>query len=220
MFFESAEQIFEIAKKTGTAVFVMPDDAEIPENKDALVIKPEKTVISIDQVRDVLAGLNTKQFTDKFIVIRPADLLSEESANALLKNLEEPKNHVHFMLISGSPGKLLPTILSRSSVYFLQEHLEIDGDIKADEKSKDLAKRLLVAKPTDLPSLAEEISKKKDGARIYALEILAITIEMLYKSYYKTGKMAFVEKIPRFLKTYENIEKNGNVKLHIVADLL
>ena len=220
MFFESASEIPEIAKRTGCAVFVVPKETEI-KIKNAIFLEPEdKATITIEQVRTVLGQLNTKQLTDRFVIICPADLLGDEAANAILKNLEEPKEHVHFMLITGSPAKLLPTILSRSSVYFLQEHLKIDGDIKAEEKIKALAKRLIVAKPAELPGLADEIAKRKDGVRAYALEVLATTIEILYKSYYKTGKMAFVDKIPKFLLAYENIEKNGNVKLHIVADLL
>ena len=37
-----------------------------------------------------------------------------ESANALLKTLEEPKRNVHFVLLAERPDRLLPTIRSRS----------------------------------------------------------------------------------------------------------
>ena len=220
MFFESAGEIKEIAGRVGCAVFVMPTGVDFTI-KNAFILQPEdKTTITIEQVREVLGRLNTRQRTDQYVIIRPADLLGDEAANAILKNLEEPKDKVHFVLVTDSPAKILPTILSRAAIYFLRSDKAIDGDIEADEKIKTIAKRLLVAKPAELPVLAEEIAKKKDGVRAYAMEILAVTIEMLYKSYYKTGKIAFVDKLPRFLTAYENIEKNGNVKLHIVADLL
>ena len=83
----------------------------------------------------------------------------------------------------------------------------------------ELAKRLVVAKPADLPSLADEITKSKDGVRQRAMTVLGTAIEILYKSYYKTGKDVFIKKLPKFLTAYENIDKNGHVKLHIVADL-
>ena len=102
----------------------------------------------------------------------------------------------------------------------MKSYEKIDGEIKADEKVKALAKRLIVAKPGDLVGLAEEITKKKDGVRGFCLEVLTVAIEMLYKSYFITDKEIFVKKIPKFLKTYENIERNGHIKLHLVADLL
>ncbi|MBR5647723.1 hypothetical protein IKW73_02170 [Candidatus Saccharibacteria bacterium] len=218
MFFDDVKNIEKIAAKTGTSIFVMPDDKEV-EIKNALTLEPNgKTVISIEQARDIISRLSVKQTSDQFVVIRPVEAMSEEAANAFLKNLEEPGEKVHFVLITSSPSLVLPTILSRSSVYFLRNHEPIDGDIKVEAKIRDLAKRLIVAKPGDWPALAEEITKKKENVREYTLTVLATTIEMLYKSYFKTGKEIFIKKIPKFLTAYENIEKNGHIKLHLVAD--
>lgn len=220
MFFDSAADILKIAEKVGCAIFIMPSDVKF-EIKNALILAPEeKSVITIEQVRGLLSQLNMKQLADRYVIVRPADAMGEEAANAFLKTLEEPKDKVHFVLVTDSPSKLLPTILSRAEIYFLKSHDKIDGDIKADEKVKALAKRLIVAKPGDLTILAEEITKKKDGVRAFALEVLAVAIEMLYKSYFITGKDAFLKKLPKFLEAYENIAKNGHVKLHLVADLL
>ena len=143
--------------------------------------------------------------------------LGEEAANALLKSLEEPGDKVHFVLVTDAPSVLLPTILSRASVYMLRRGP--DDGIKADDKVKDVAKRLLVAKGADLVSIAEEIAKKKDGVRAYALSVVGVAIEMLYKSYFITGKEAFLKKLPKFLETYEALARNGHIKLQIVAGL-
>ncbi len=219
MFFESAAEISRIAEKVGTSLFVMPRDEKV-EIKNAFVLEPDgKTVISIEQVREIISRLGVKQTSEQFVIIRPVEAMSEEAANAFLKNLEEPGDKVHFVLITSSPSLVLPTILSRAMVYFLRNHEPIDGDIKVDVKIRDIAKRLIVAKPSDLPALAEEITKKKDGVREYTLTVLATTIEMLYKSYFKTNKDVFVKKIPKFLTAYDNIDKNGHIKLHLVADL-
>jgi hypothetical protein len=51
------------------------------------------------------------------------------------------------------------------------------------------------------------------------MSVLETTIEMLYKSYFITKKEIFVKKIARFLEAYENLDKNGHIKLHLVADL-
>ena len=219
MFFNSVEEIQPIASKVGCSVFVLPKNMDF-EIKNAIMVTPEKTVISIEQVQDLLKMLGTKQKADRYIIIRPAELLGLEAANALLKSLEEPKDKVHFILMTDSPSKLLPTILSRSSVYFLKTKPAINSGIDADEDIKTIAKRLMVAKPAELPDLAEEICKVKEGTKERTLLIVGTAIEMLYKSYFITKKDIFIKKIPSFLTLYENIERNGHIKTHIVADLI
>ena len=119
---------------------------------------------------------------------------------------------------------ILPTILSRVEMYFLRTRVDF-REVKADEKVKAMAKRLMVAKPAELPQLAEEIAKKKkeggkkDGAREFALEVVGTAIEMLYKSYFLTEKEVFLNKLPKFLSLYEALSKNGHIKLQIVSNL-
>ncbi|MBQ3453222.1 hypothetical protein IJG28_03485 [Candidatus Saccharibacteria bacterium] len=219
MFFDDVSEIKDIAKKCGTAVFVVPRDVliSIPQ---ALVVEPDgKTVVTIEQVRELTIHLKVKQFDDLFVVIRPADALQPEAANALLKNLEEPTEKIHFVLITDSPSLLLPTILSRAAIYILREKIVTHNDINASEQVKNLAKRLLVARGSDLVTVAEEITRKKDGSRRYALEVIGVAIEMLYKTYFITEKKIFLEKLPKFLAAYDAISRNGNAKLQIVANL-
>ena len=219
MFFERVDEIIEIARKNGTTIFVVPKDILV-EVKNAIILAPEdKSVIAIEQVRNILGQVTTRQTNDIFIIIRPAETMSEAAANAFLKSLEEPRERVHFLLITDNPSQILPTILSRAAVYFLRNKKSIDGEIVADEKIKVLAKRLIVAKPAELVDIAEEISKKKDGVRGYAMEVLGVAIEMLYKSYFVTGKEIFIKKIPKFLAAYEGVSKNGHTKLQIVSNL-
>lgn len=220
MYFEKKSDILKIAKRTGCAIFVLPDDEDVFLKK-ALILSPEeKSVITIEQVRDVLARLNMRQVEDQFVIIRPADALGDEAANAMLKNLEEPGEKVHFVLITGAPSALLPTILSRAEIYFLKTTPNIDTGVTCDEKIKTLAKKLMTSTSADLLGVVEEICKKKDGVRSFALDVLAAAIEMLYKSYFITNKTVFVSKLPKFLAAYESISKNGHVKLQLIANLI
>lgn len=217
MFFDKIDEITEIASQCGTALFVVPKSQSV-KIKNAIILQPEdKTVITIEQVRGVISRLNVKQHKDQFIIIRPAELLQPEAANALLKSLEEPGDKIHFVLITDTPSQILPTILSRASLFILKNH-EWDR-IEADDRVKDLAKKLMVAKGASLVDVAEEIAKKKDGVRAYAMEILGVAIEMLYKSYFLNQKKIFIERLPQFLQAYEGISRNGNVKLQIVSNL-
>ena len=82
-----------------------------------------------------------------------------------------------------------------------------------------MAKQLIAGKPNDLVKIADTLAKKKGSARKDTLEVLGLTIEMLCKSYYLTDREIFVKRIPAVLQAYENISKNGHIKLHLVADL-
>ena len=71
--------------------------------------------VTIEQVRG-LQGLfvTTPSFSfRRAVVIDAIDDLERGAANALLKNLEEPPTDTVFLLVSHSPGRLLPTIRSR-----------------------------------------------------------------------------------------------------------
>lgn len=216
MFFDDVSEIPKIAKKVSTGIFVVPSDVRV-ELPLAIELSPNgKSVITIEQVREVLGLLSVKQTTDLYVLIRPADKLGEDAANALLKTLEEPSEKVHFILVTESPSALLPTVLSRAFVYYLRVH---DDEFRVDNKTKELAKRLMVARGAELVAVAEEIAKKKDGVRAYALNVVGAAIEMLYRSYYITGKLLFLSKLPAFLATYDTLARNGHVKLQIVSNL-
>ena len=219
MFFDTTDEILPIATKSGASIFVLPDVFNY-EIKNALIVQPEtKTTITIEQIRSVIGNLSTKQITDYYIIIRPADLMNIEAANALLKNLEEPRDKTHFILLTDSPSKLLPTVLSRSSIYFLRREKKLDEIKATDDIIKDYAKRLIIAKGSELVRLVEEITKTKKNVRAYSLDILGTAIEILYKSYFITDRKAFAKKLPKFLMAYDSINQNGHIKLHLVADL-
>lgn len=217
MFVESVDDIIDVVRRCSSAVFVMPADVNI-EIPGAIIVQPEeKTTITIEQMRQMMGRLGLKQVNDIYVVIRPADKMGEEAANAFLKSLEEPGDKVHYVLVTDAPSKLLPTILSRVSMYILRT--KNNTGINADARVKELAKKLMVAKGAELVTLAEEICKKKERVREYALEVVGTVIEMLYKTYYITGKMGFIAKLPKFLAVYDAISRNGNIKLQIVAGL-
>ena len=218
MWFDNLAQIPQIARERDTSIFVVPNTARIDIPQAITLTPTEKSVITIEQIRTVTAKLGLKQTTDQFVIIRPADQLSPSAANAFLKNLEEPGDKIHYLLITDQPSQLLPTILSRAAIYFLKPEVGFSTEITASDADKDLAKKLIAAKPTDLVGIAESLAKKK-SARTKTLEVLGLSIEMLYKSYFLTGKEIFIKKLPKFLAAYENINQNGHIKLQIVANL-
>jgi len=94
-------------------------DAESVHGDFSFVKRAEdKKNISIEQIRDLIRILNMSSFLDsyKIGIIKGADSLSLEAANALLKTLEEPKKKVIIILIAANPENLPATIASRSRI--------------------------------------------------------------------------------------------------------
>lgn len=102
--------------------FKLAGDSEetIPAHNDFHIIKKDKDKknISIEQIRGLIHFLGMSSFSDsyKIGIIKHADKLSDEAANALLKILEEPKKKTIIILIASNPDKILKTIISRSFV--------------------------------------------------------------------------------------------------------
>lgn len=72
--------------------------------------------ITIDQVRalDAFFTVGTHRSGLRIILVNPAEAMNRNTANALLKTLEEPAPGTLFLLVSNEPLRLLPTIRSRS----------------------------------------------------------------------------------------------------------
>ncbi len=70
-------------------------------------------VAEADAISDTLS-LASQQGGYRVVIIWKAEVLMEQAANKLLKILEEPPKQTVFLLISSSPHKILPTILSRT----------------------------------------------------------------------------------------------------------
>jgi len=72
---------------------------------------------SVDDIRDIKVSVTTvasSATSKRVFVLDEAHMLSKAAGNALLKTLEEPPPHVHFVLATTEPYKLLDTIRSRS----------------------------------------------------------------------------------------------------------
>lgn len=79
-------------------------------------LKKIRTEIPIDDVRDMgkfFQGTAAEDQGWRVCLIDTADELNRNSENAILKILEEPPSKTLIILLSSSPGRLLPTIRSR-----------------------------------------------------------------------------------------------------------
>jgi len=72
--------------------------------------------IKVDAVREALEFMQLSASAERgrVLLVDPANALPRESANALLKALEEPPPNTRWLLVAPQPERLLPTIRSRA----------------------------------------------------------------------------------------------------------
>ncbi len=73
----------------------------------------------VEQVRDLIDKVRYAPIKGKYkiYIIDEVHMMSQGAFNALLKTLEEPPEHVIFILATTEPHKVLPTIVSRCQRY-------------------------------------------------------------------------------------------------------
>ncbi|ABS64719.1 ATPase involved in DNA replication [Parvibaculum lavamentivorans DS-1] len=141
--------------------------------------KKLKTVIPVDEVRRIghFFGLTaTERGAWRVVIIDSADEMNANSANALLKALEEPPPNGLFLVLSHQPGQLLPTIRSRCRTLRMTPLAE--GDIvsmmepaerQAEARAKE-AKRKFAMTPA---AERQPIAQLAEGSAGRALSIAA-----------------------------------------------
>lgn len=85
---------------------------------DLLVLQPspDRKQISVDQVRqEIVAHIPYSPYeaARRVVLLPAAEDLSDSAESSLLRSMEEPGAHTHFVLVSSEAHRLLPTIHSR-----------------------------------------------------------------------------------------------------------
>jgi DNA polymerase III subunit delta' len=83
---------------------------------DIRLVEPEKTTISIEQIRELINEISYQPLEARYrvVILDPAEQMRAEAHNSLLKTLEEPPSRTIIILITTNPYMLLQTIRSRS----------------------------------------------------------------------------------------------------------
>ncbi len=91
------------------------------QSPDVSVVIPEKSAITVDQIRLVRndAYIIPTQSRKRVFIIPNAQLMNTQAQNALLKVLEEPPQAAMFILTCNYTRQLLGTVVSRSAVFSL-----------------------------------------------------------------------------------------------------
>lgn len=98
-----------------------------------------RTEISVDNVRETVAFFGSTSAAGgwRVCIVDTVDELNANSANALLKILEEPPALSLFLLISNAPARVLPTIQSRCRKLKLRP-LDLEDVIRAASDATEI----------------------------------------------------------------------------------
>jgi len=104
---------------------------QLLEHADLHWISPleDKESIGIAQIRELVAEFSLTSYKGggKVAVIEPADAMTTNAANSLLKTLEEPSGDALLILIADRTGKLPATIFSRCQ----RIEIALPGEVEA-----------------------------------------------------------------------------------------
>ena len=159
--------------------------------------KERKPIIGIEESKDILRKLSLKAYEGgyKVMIIWLPEEMNQESANKLLKILEEPPANTVFLLVSENPEKLLITIRSRTQMVRIPK-------INTSELSSFIGYHYKLDKVQ-----ADSIASFAEGDLIRALEFITtntdkdiyrdLFIQMMRVSYKKDviGMLDWAEKI-------------------------
>ena len=106
------------------------------EFADLHVVEPDGQTIKTAQIRELTTVFSESGFEgqQKVVIIKSAEKMHPNAANALLKSIEEPSSEVYIFLLTDNENLILPTIRSRTQVVhfpknsrYLQDFLEQNG---------------------------------------------------------------------------------------------
>lgn len=135
----------------------------LPSKDD--VVDIDKGIITVEQVRDLYSSTRTREPKGRIVIIDYAERMGVPAQNAFLKLLEEPIKGTHFMLLSHTPERLLPTILSRAQHVAIRpiDHtssLQLLDELGVSDPTKR-TQLLFIAEglPAELTRLAKDSSR-------------------------------------------------------------
>lgn len=168
----------------------------------------------IDEIRQLKEKINYQPVKGrkKIYIIDEVHMLTKEAFNALLKTLEEPPEHVIFILATTEADKILPTIISRCQRYDFKT-LSVN-DMK--EQLKFISESEGVSLPEEVAELIYENSGGSVRDAVSILERIMVTClgeEITLEKSEQVLGVTSVKKMEEFLKEVESKNYTKLVKI-------
>ena len=149
---------------------------------DIRIIEPEKSTITIDQIRDLIGEIAFQPLEARFrvVILDPAEQMRIEAHNSLLKTLEEPPSRTILILVTTNPYMLLETIRSRSRLLQFGEISQdsIEHKLVQDEGRPSEEARLAAALSGGSLAVALDFNTREYGeVRKEALQFVTMLLK-------------------------------------------
>lgn len=198
------------------------DDGNYPEIK---IIVPDGLIIKKRQILDLQQEFSKSAFEgDKRIyIIRDADKMRVETANSMLKFLEEPNNDIIAFLMTNNFNNLLSTIISRCQVIRLNN----DNFSVASSNYDDLALNFIcVLEKTGINTIIKEKELLFNSVSVKDRDKFVDIFDKMIDMYYDIMKIKSESKNIKnynYLEIFKDIASNNDTydilnKINILVD--
>ena len=186
----------------------------------------------VDEIRELRSKVNIlpSELKYKVYIIDEVHMLSIGAFNALLKTIEEPPEHVIFILATTDPEKIPATIISRCQWYSFKK-------ISNDDIKKRLSEIVKAENIKIEDNVLDKIAQASDGGLRDAIGLLDklrafCTDEITLNDFYeingevneeelkKLENLIFSYKISYVLSTIESYYQNGKNLIQVVKQLM
>jgi DNA polymerase-3 subunit delta' len=162
--------------------------------------------IKIEEIRNALASLHVSRNSPyKILLMQNIERMSLESANAMLKTLEDPPGKVVFILTTSRLKEIIPTIISRVRICNFQRLA--DGSVReyihsiyplAEEDLLDQVSAFAMGKPGRAVSFMQNPALLDDARKMYN------DISLFVKMPDRANEFGYIERVVQQAKDNDN----------------
>jgi DNA polymerase-3 subunit gamma/tau len=186
---------------------------------------------SVEDIRNITDQIRIPPQTGRYkvYIIDEVHMLSNQAFNAFLKSLEEPPEHVVFILATTEKNKILPTILSRCQIY---DFKKVDNESIIKLLSKICKEKKVKYEDGSLSLIAERSDGSiRDSLSIFDrlvsftdsnLTISEVTSNLNvldFNTYFKISELINKKDIPGILNLYNEVYIKGFDDLNFLNGL-
>lgn len=178
------------------------DDGNYPEIR---VIEPDGMLIKKQQILDLQQDFSTMavEGNKRIYIIREADKMRSETANSMLKFLEEPDTDIMAILMTNNFNNLLPTIVSRCQVIRLNNDGNNNDNQELEKISLNFIKTL---ENKGIKTIIDEQTLIFDNINVKEREKVILFFDKIIDMYYDILKIINGNEKIRFMNYYDELK--------------
>ena len=193
---------------------MLRDFPEMPEEEwlDLMKAENSRPAIFVDEADEIIRADSYPPFTAKrkiFVIWLP-EKMRAETANKLLKVIEEPSEGTVFILVSDNELQLLPTIFSRTQRYHV-------GRVSESDMAGFLSSRYGID-----PLMAPRLAHIAAGSLIEARRLGANSAEaeQFRQTYMEIMRSAYAKKVQKLRQIADTVAGFGREKIRRFLDFM